>query len=226
MVVKRTLLIITFVLIITSIYLIFARSPIDKNLGVSQKIFYYHVSSAWVSFVGFFITFIFSILYLMKKTRKIDLLASSYAEVSFIYLTILMVTGVLWSKPTWGIWWTWDPRLTTALILWCIYAGYMLIRVYSREPERKATLSAVFAIFGFVDVPIVFMAIRWWRTLHPLLITTQSSGMSPPMLLTFILSLITFTALFFAYVWMKIGIEMQSEELEDIKQIFSERMEE
>jgi heme exporter protein C len=207
-----------FAMMIASLYLSFVYADIEKVMGVVQKIFYFHVSAWWNGFLGLLGSFIFSILYLLKRRRLWDIVASSSTEVSFIYLTIGITTGPIWAKRAWGVWWTWDPRLTTALVLWIIFAGYMLIRAASRDEERRGVLSALIAIFGFVDVPIVFMSIRWWRTIHPVVITSTSMGITPSMRVALFVSLGTFTLLFLYTIFYRMTLEMLRDDMNYLKE--------
>ncbi|MGH9863356.1 MAG: cytochrome c biogenesis protein [Candidatus Acidiferrales bacterium] len=148
----------------------FLLAPIEASMSMLepiQRIFYIHLPSAFVSFLGFFVVFVASIAYLVTRQLRWDWLAVSAAEVGVVFCAAVLLTGPLWAKPVWGVWWTWDARLTTTLILFLIYVGYLMLRVYVGEAHRRALLAAVVGIIGFVDVPIVYMANRWWRTNHP-----------------------------------------------------------
>jgi heme exporter protein C len=160
-----------------------------------QRIFYFHVPVAWVSFLAFFVTFIFSILYLWKRELKCDAIAEASAEVGVIFTTLVLVTGSIWAKSVWGIWWTWDTRLTTSLLLWLIYVAYFLVRRLATEPARGARYGAVIGIVGFIDVPIVFLTVNLWRTQHPTTIIFEG-GLTTPMLITLIVCIAAFTVLY------------------------------
>ncbi|MEE9239579.1 MAG: cytochrome c biogenesis protein CcsA, partial [bacterium] len=139
----------------------------DALQGVPQRIFYVHVPSAWIAFLAFFFVFVFSIRYLIRRNMDDDIRAHACAEVGVVFCTLVLITGPIWARPVWGVWWTWDARLTTALILWMIYVGYLMLRAYMTDPDQRARFSAVLGIVGFIDVPIVHMSVKWWRTLHP-----------------------------------------------------------
>src|SRR5205809_6625796 len=143
-------------------------APTEQTMGNVQRIFYYHVPSAWTAFLLFAINFVASILYLIKRSEKADILALVSAEVGVVFCTVVLVTGPIWARPVWGIWWTWDLRLTTTLIMWLLYVSYLLLR-RSSEPGSSSTLATVFALSAAVDIPIVWMAIRWYsvHTQHP-----------------------------------------------------------
>ena len=141
-------------------------APTEATMGDVQRIFYYHLPHAWVAFLLFFTNFLASIWYLVRRTERSDALAMASAEVGVVFCTVVLVTGPLWARPVWGIWWTWDARLTTTLVLWLIYVSYLLLRRFAAGPQMQ-TLAAVLGIFGALDVPIVYMSNRWWRTQHP-----------------------------------------------------------
>ena len=182
-------------LMIAALYMVFVYVPSDKHTGIVQRIFYFHVPVAWVGFLAFFITFIFSILYLWKRTVKWDAIAHASAEVGVIFTTLVLITGPIWAKPVWGIWWTWDARLTTSLVLWLTYIAYLLVRSYATDPARSARFGAVIGIVGFIDVPIVFLTVNLWRTQHPGVIIFEG-GLMPPMLATLLVSIAAFTVLY------------------------------
>ena len=161
-----------------ALYSIFYIAKLDRFQSVPQKIFYIHVPSAWISFFAFFLVFIFSVKYLLTSKTKDDLLANSFAEVGVFFNTLVLITGPIWARPIWGVWWTWDARLTTSLILWLLYVAYLMLRAYIDEFDRRARLSAVLGIFSFLNVPIVHYSVLWWRTLHPAPVVIRSGGMA------------------------------------------------
>ncbi len=142
-------------------------APDEATMHEIQRIFYFHVPSWSASFTAFSIAFIGSVAFLATRREQWDWLAVSAAEVGVAACTIGLITGPLWAKPVWGVWWTWDARLTTTFILWLLYISYLLLRGLIEEPGRRATLSAVFGVFAFLDVPLVYMSNRLWRTQHP-----------------------------------------------------------
>ncbi|MDP2645262.1 MAG: cytochrome c biogenesis protein CcsA [Desulfobacterales bacterium] len=203
-------------MMMASLYTIFVYAPVEKTMGVVQKIFYFHVPSAFISFFAFFITFIASILYLYKRDLKWDAIAACSVEIGVMFCSIVLITGPIWAKPTWNVWWTWDPRLTTTLILWFIYISYLMLRSVVRENQR-ANMSAVYGIIGFVNVPITFFAIRLWRSIHPLVITAKGMSISPPMKTTLMLALITFCLLYFTLLVARVRLELLQMEVETIR---------
>ncbi len=208
----------TYVLMLIALYAIFLYAPVEKTMGVVQKIFYIHVPSAFLSYLAFFITFIASILYLYRKDSKWDTVAHCAVETGVIFCTIVLITGPIWAKPVWNVWWTWDPRLTTTLILWFTYVAYLMLRRSVKENQR-ANLSAVFGIIGFINVPITFFSIRLWRTIHPVIITSRGLNMSWPMKLSLIITLIAFCFLFVSLLISRIRLERLKMRIEEINEI-------
>lgn len=141
-------------------------SPAEAGMGHLQKIMYVHVPAAWSAFIAFFVVFLTSILYLVRGREEHDLLAASAAEVGVVLTGLTLALGSIWGRPTWGIWWTWDPRLTSTAVLFIIFVGYLSLRSFVEEPAQRARWSAAVGILGFLNVPIVYMSVRWWRTLH------------------------------------------------------------
>lgn len=170
-------------------------APMERTMGDAQRIFYFHVPSAWVGFLAFFVVFVSSILFLLKRERRWDALALSAAEVGIVFTTLVLLTGPLWAKKAWGTFWVWDARLTTTLILWLIYIGYVMLRA-TAESERRARFAAVLAIIGFLNVPLIFVSVQIWRTMHPQLVITESGGLTPEMTQTLMVCLLSFTWLF------------------------------
>ena len=165
--------------------MVFFYAPVEVQMGAVQKIFYYHVPSASSAYVLLFLAFLFSIMYLWKDDPAYDVLAYATAEVGFVFMTIVLVTGPIWGRSAWGKWWVWEPRLTTALILWLMYSAYFLLRLFSRHEVRSARIAAVVAIIAFFDVPIVHKAISWWGSIgHP-----KKVVLEPAMRQTFFVSM-------------------------------------
>ncbi len=182
-------------LMIAALYMVFIYVPTEEHSGIIQRIFYFHVPVAWVAFLAFFITFIFSILYLWKRETKWDAIAHASAEIGVLFTSLVLITGPIWAKPVWGIWWTWDARLTTSLVLWLIYIAYLLVRSFATESARGARYGAVVGIVGFIDVPVVFIAVSLWRTQHPTTIIFEG-GLTTPMLMTLVVCVVAFTVLY------------------------------
>lgn len=185
-----------------SLFLIFfvAREAQAAMGGQLQRIFYFHVPAAWAAYLAFGIVFIGSVAYLRTDARRWDLVAHSAAELGVVFTSLVLVTGPIWAHPVWGTWWQWDARLTSTLVMWLTYVGYLMLRGLSSDPSKTGRLAAVVGIIGFVNVPIVHFSVQWWRTLHPSGPTVadmeRSSGLGSPELMAFFASLIAFTLLF------------------------------
>jgi len=188
---------ILFVLIALTAYLAFHYAPVEKSMGIIQKIFYLHLPSALSSFVAFGICFYANLMYVFKRQPKWDWLGASAAEVGLAFISVVLVTGPIWAHPVWGIWWTWDARLTLTFVLWLLYISYLLLRSMLEEPDKRALFSALFGIFAFLDVPLVYFSIRWWRTQHPqpVILGGPGSGLDPRMRVSYLLVWAAFTGL-------------------------------
>ena len=170
-------------LIAWDLYRIFMVLPDEINQGAIYRIIYFHVPAAITAMSGFFVAMVMSALYLITRNLKFDSVAAAVTEVSVVFAAVNLVTGSIWARVIWGIWWTWDARLTSMLICWLLYAGYLMLRRATDEPTQRARLSGVLSIFAFVDVIIVWKSIEWWRTQHPapVLSIRQGGGMAPGM---------------------------------------------
>jgi heme exporter protein C len=216
---KSPLALLTLISMLAALYGIFLYAPTEQTMGEVQRIFYLHVSSDWISFLAIFCVFFYSLRFLAKRERDLDIKAASAAEVGVVFCTMGLLTGMLWAKPVWGIWWTWDPRLTSFFVLWLIYLGYLMLRRLVESPEQRARLSAVFGILGAVDVPIVYMSNRWWRTQHPAPVMGggEGSGLDPQMRIAFLTTLFAFT-LFYFYLWrIRCDLERTQETVETLQ---------
>jgi heme exporter protein C len=181
---------------LASIWLIFFYSPIDALQGVTQRIFYFHVPTAWVGMFAFVVMTIAGVAYLIKPDERFDWVARASGEVGAVFLTFLLITGSLWGKPIWGAWWVWDPKLTAALILWFMIVGYLMMRSYMGRTPESARVGAVWSIVGVIDVPIIYFSVLWWRGQHPGPQITSGGGLPASAILTLMVSLATFTLLY------------------------------
>jgi heme exporter protein C len=161
---------------LAALYLVFVVVPTEREMGIVQRIFYFHVSSAWVAFLGFFLVAGASAVYLWNGSRAADRVAQAAGEVGVLFCTLVLVTGPLWARPIWGVWWTWDPRLTMTVILWAIYASYLMLRAYGGEDEAVRRYAAVLGIVGVLDIPIIMVSVRLLRGIHPAVITRSEGG--------------------------------------------------
>lgn len=182
-------------LVLVAIYTVFLYAPTERVMGPIQKIFYFHLGCALAAFLSFSSAFISGIFYLIRRDLKWDILGVASVEIGLLFTSLVLLTGMLWGRPIWNAWWTWDPRLTTSLILWFIYASYFILRSSVERQEKRAVFCAVIAIVGFVDVPIVFLSARLWRTIHPVVIRAGGIDMAPAMITALLISLLAFTTL-------------------------------
>ena len=190
-------------------------APTDRLQGDVQRIFYIHVPAAWVGMLAFAVVFVASIAYLVTRSARWDRLAASSAEVGVVFTTGVMVTGPLWARPTWGVYWDWDPRLTSFFVLWLLYVSYLVLRSYVTEPTRRARYSAVLGIIAFLDVPLVYVSVRWWRSLHPGPVVANPEGPQLPgsMLAVLGLGIAAFTLLYLLLVRLRIDNAVREDEL-------------
>jgi heme exporter protein C len=210
-------------LFVAGLYMVFFYVPTEETMGVVQRIFYFHVPVDWVAFLSFFIVFIASIMYLSKRDEKWDLLAGAAGEIGVVFNTLMLITGSIWARPAWGAWWVWDPRLTTALVLWFIYVAYLLVRSYAGEESRGARFAAVVGIVGFVDVPIVALATTLWRTQHPGALIFEG-GLAPSQVLTLMVCLAAFTTLYVTLLQLRFSLRRVEREINLIKDEIEERV--
>lgn len=200
---------------------IFIYVPTEKTEGIVQRIMYWHVPSAWISFLAFFIVFISSILFLWKKEREWDIYAHASAEVGIVFCSLVLITGPIWAKPIWGAWWVWDARLTSTLVLWLIYVSYLMLRAQADERSMRARYSAVIGIVGFLNIPFIHFSVLWWRTFHPQpkMITSEGfgKGLDPAMTTTLMISLTAFTLLYFLLMGQRVKMEKMKDEIDHLK---------
>ncbi len=189
----------TLGLMLASIFMVFEWVPTEEDQGIVQRIFYFHVPCAWVAFAAFGIVAIAGVFYLWLKDQIWDDLGYAAAEIGMVFCTLVLITGSLWAKPIWGTWWTWDSRLTTTFILWLLYGGYLMLRAMADDTPEVARFGAVIGIVAALDVPVVILSVRLWRTIHPAVLITRSGehGLEDPrMVVTLLVALTAFTALF------------------------------
>jgi len=179
-------------------YAIWFHAPVEQTMGVVQKIFYTHLPMAWWSFVSFFVVFVASILYLAKRRSAYARLAGAAAELGVLLSGLALATGMCWARPIWNVWWTWDPRLTTTLVMWFVYAAYLLLRGSDIGGQRKDAVLAVLGIVAFLDVPLVFISARYWRRIHPAVFGPQGGGMEPEMWQAMMINLVAMGLLWLA----------------------------
>jgi heme exporter protein C len=211
------LLVAAGILLVAALGMVFLYAPQERVMGEVQRIFYFHVASAWLAMLAFLVVFIGSVLYLWKGDRRYDRWAATSAEIGVLFTTIVLLTGPLWARPVWNTWWTWDPRLTSSLILWIMYVAYLVLRGALPESRKKYQFSAVYGLVAFLDVPIVFFSIRWWRSMHPVVITGKGMNLEPEMVQTLVVSCIAFTLLYFLLLRFRLMVERLGDELQALQ---------
>ncbi|MBN1642654.1 MAG: cytochrome c biogenesis protein CcsA [Anaerolineae bacterium] len=201
-----------------ALFLVFLVAPREAVMGDVQRVFYFHVPTAWVGYLALFVSFTASALYLVRREARWDRLASSSVEIGLLFITQGIITGSVWAKATWGVWWTWEPRLTTSAVLWLIYASYLTLRRAMEDQGRRARVAAVYSILGFVAVPVNLMAIRWWRTVHPLVFEGGGANLSPAMLGVLVFSIVTFTLFYCALLSFRLRLAWLEERVQQLRQ--------
>src|SRR6202041_1457082 len=214
--------VLTGILLSYALYEALVAAPTEQTMGDVQRIFYYHVPSAWTAFILFFVNFFASIVYLIWRTTKADIVALVTAEVGVIFCTVVLVTGPIWARPVWGIWWTWDLRLTLTLVLWLIYVSYLVLRRFS-DSSQTPKLAAVLAIFGALDVPLVFFSIWFFRTQHPQPVIGGGGSLDPRMLHAFLINLFAFSCFGAMVCWWRYRLELLHREVEEMESLESFR---
>lgn len=214
---------VTLVLMLVATAMVFFYAPMEAVMGNVQRVFYFHVAAGWVGMLGFLVAAVAGVIYLIKGNRKFDILGLAAVEIGMAFAFINVVTGAIWARPIWNTWWTWDPRLTTATIMLLIYAAYLMLRSGLDDPNKRARFGAVYAIIGFLSVPLTFFSARLFRTIHPVVIGTNQPGatgafdMTPLMLQTFMFSLFVFSILFVDLLWHRVRLGRLADHVEQIK---------
>jgi heme exporter protein C len=192
--IEKFLGILALVTTLVGSYVGLAVVPADAAQGNVQRLMYVHVPAAWLAFLAFFVVFVMSVLYLIQRDERWDRVAASSAEIGVMFTVVTLLLGMMWGKPTWGVYWTWDPRLTTTAILLAIYVGYGALRSFADDGEKRARWSAIVGVIGFANVPIVYMSVTWWRTLHQP--PSSPRSVAPDILWTLMLNLAAFTLVY------------------------------
>lgn len=206
-----------------SLYLVFFFAPREAVMGDVQRVFYYHVAAGWVGALAFLVAAVAGVIYLVRKDQKWDKVAFASVEIGVIFTFINIVSGSIWARPIWNTWWTWDPRLVTATIMELIYLAYIMLRQGIEDPDRRARFGAVYSIVGFISVPITFLSIRIFRTIHPVVVgsgdptATGAFDMTPKMRVAFFFSLFTFTMVYATLLWHRLRLQDLSDKVEAIK---------
>jgi heme exporter protein C len=214
------LAIVTAVLLSYALYAALVIAPTERTMGDVQRIFYYHVPSAWTAFLLFIINFVASLVYLLRRNIKADILAQVSAEVGVVFCTVVLVTGPIWARPVWGIWWTWDLRLTLTLLLWLIYVSYLVLRRFSTSSQTPL-LAAVLAVFGAIDVPLVYFSIWFFRTQHPSPVIGGGGSLDPGMGRVLLINWAAFLCLAWLVCWTRYRLEVFKRDVDEAHAIQS-----
>ena len=225
------LTIVSGLLMLTALFLALMWAPEASNLGTdaeraAQRIFYFHVSSAWLGFLAFIVAAAASALYLITRRQRWDMWALASVEIGLAFFTMMIISGSIWAKPTWNVWWTWDPRLIISTICLLLYVGYLMLRGAIDNPERRARFAAVYALIAAISVPINWMAIRWWRTIHPAVIAPGNNaeesvggfGLSQNIQITLYFCVFAFTIFYITLMYHRIKLEAMQRRVEMLKQ--------
>jgi heme exporter protein C len=206
-------------MILIGIILVFrAPTATAPSGGDVQRIFYFHVGIAWIAGLAMFVTFVASILYLARgEQRKYDIVAAASVEIGVVFGFMVLLSGMLWARPVWNTWWTWDPRLTTTAITEFIYIAYLMLRAAVDDPQRRARFSAVYSIIGFVSVPITYFSSRWFNTIHPDLGQTPGFGLTPDMRPPMFVAIIAFTLVYLVLVLIRSRVDRSADEVAKLK---------
>ena len=210
----------SIIVLVISTYLALVFAPTEAVMGDVQRVFYFHIGTAWVGLVGFVLAAGTGIAYLVTKDMKWDRLEVAAVEVSTIFFFITIVLGSIWARPAWNTWWTWDPRLTTAAVTELIYIAFFMLRQGIEDPERRARFGAVSAILGGLSAPITFMVIRLFRTIHPIVVGSGEGEKLPltsDMRVAFFFALFAFTVIFIDLMWHRIRLGSLEEKVEQLK---------
>ena len=210
------LLIVSAALMAVTLYMVFMWVPTEQNLGVSQRIFYFHVPLGWIGMLSIVVVAVASLMHLITGKEKWDSLAYATAELGVIFATLILVTGAIWARPVWGVWWTWDAKLTTTLVLWFIYVGYLMIRAYGPSGTQGKRYASVIALIGAIDSPIIYKATDWWRTAHPE--RNVPSDLASEMLLTLLVAMVTFTVLYAYLLVERYSLRKSESDLDELHQ--------
>ena len=214
--------IVTGLLMAAAAGMVFFYAPLEIVMGYVQKVFYFHVASAWVGMLSFIVAAVAGIIYLKKRSGIWDIVSYAAVEIGILFALITIITGSIWARPIWNTWWTWDPRLTTTTIMALVYVAYLMLRQGIDDPEKRARFGAVYVIIGALSVPLTFLSIRIFRTIHPVVIaaptaTSAAFEMAPKMLQTFLFSLFVFSVLFVDLLWHRIKLGKLEAEVEHLK---------
>ncbi len=229
MLVRNGLLVASAALMLVTLYMVFLWVPTEVNLGVSQRIFYFHVPLGWLGMLSIIVVAVASIVHLINGSQWWDDLAYTTAEIGVIFASLILVTGVIWARGDLGWWWTWDAKLTTTLVLWFIYVGYLMVRAYAPKGSQSARFASVIALFGAIDAPIIYMATVWWSTAHPELnvgpVASEEDAIgSGKIYATLLVAVIAFTVLYIHLLVERFHLRRSESALDQLHQAVSLRL--
>jgi heme exporter protein C len=214
--------VVSILVLALSTYLSLFFAPTELVMGQVQRVFYFHIGTAWVGMLGFVIAALSGVAYLVTKDMRWDRFEVAAVEVSTMFFFLAIVLGSIWARPAWNTWWTWDPRLTTAAVTELIYIAYFMLRQGIDDPEKRARFGAVYTLLGGVSAPITFMVIRLFRTIHPVIVgaanaNQEKMSMTDDMKITFFFALFAFTVIFVDFIWHRIRLGNLEDEVEQMK---------
>jgi heme exporter protein C len=213
-----------FVLVTGGLSLAFFYAPTEIEMGDIQRIFYFHAPAGITAFLAFAVTGVASALYLWKRRLIFDVLAHASAETGLLFCTIVLITGPFWARPVWFTWWTWEARLTTTLVLWLIYAAYILVRRYTEGRDQQARFAAVLGIIGALNIPIVYKSVTWWRGLHPIVVKESGGGgLDPEMRKVFFICIFIYLFLYACLMAIRVSLGTSEDELAELREEILER---
>ena len=210
---SKILGILSLVMMIANLYMIFIFAPNESTMGVIQRIFYFHLPAGISSYVSAYLLGFGSIMFLIQRDLKWDRFAAASGEMGVLFTSLSIMSGALWAKPVWGVWWTWDARLTLQFLLALVFLSYLMLRAYLPEREKRAALGGVFGVLAMIDVPFNYLSIRWWRTQHPQPVIL-GGGLDWDMWKVMIVSFLAFATLYAYLIGRRMAIARVEEEVE------------
>ncbi|MEI7849144.1 MAG: cytochrome c biogenesis protein CcsA [Chloroflexota bacterium] len=216
----KILNVLSLLLVLVAFLMAIFYAPLEKVMGEVQRVFYFHVATAWVGMLGFIVAAVVAVIYLKTQDLKWDVVGLAAVEISLVFFLIAILLGSIWARPAWGTWWTWEPRLTTAAILEMVYLAYLLLRQGIEDPERRARFGAVYTLLGGLSVPLTFVSIRIFRTIHPVVIGgggSEKMSMTGSMVLTMLFAIAVFSVVFITMFWHRIRLGQFADQVEQLK---------
>ncbi len=201
------LIVLAVLLLVAALYTIFAVAPVEQQMGVVQKIFYFHLPTWWATYIGFLTCAVCSAVYLKNRDDRWDAVAVAAAEVGMVFCLIGLVTGPLWARKAWGVWWTWDPRLTSVMLEAMVFLAYLVLRAFAAQGDVEKRFAAGLAIVGVLDIPVIRYSVQRWRGTHPTVVTGKGGGIDPEMKPALYFSIALFLVLVVALIWVRVRSE-------------------